>query len=36
MYKENANKFSYDVMGNYASYKSTTQYEQLEDEEPYY
>jgi hypothetical protein len=36
MYKENANKFSYDVMGNYASYESTTQYEQLEDEETYY
>jgi hypothetical protein len=35
MYQENAKKFSYDVMGNYSSYQSTTQYEQLEEEEYY-
>lgn len=35
MYKDNAKSFSYDVMGNYASYESTTQYEQLEEEDYY-
>jgi hypothetical protein len=36
MYKDNSKHFSYDVMGNYASYESTTQFEQLEEEEFYY
>lgn len=35
MYQNNAKMFKHDVMGNYASYESTTQYEQLEEEDYY-
>lgn len=33
MYKESKDNFAYSVPGNYQSYKSTTQYEQLEEED---